>query len=173
VLHSVKINNFLFIFGWYIPSIMEKKNNTRHFGKKQDAVCKSMSILFSYAPWVLSIYNKRMCPYTKNLCEDNPNFTPSCVGHWRGAKKKTFQVGLVKSVWSFRVCYTSLLNFLLMKPCQPLQERTHPRKGEKKKQGTWIKVEASKQPKRGRTTRWKGKHSVPPKTSTTHMKHIN
>ncbi len=41
-------------------------------------LCASMSILFSYAPWVLSIY-KHVCPHTKNLCEDNPNFTPSCV----------------------------------------------------------------------------------------------
>jgi hypothetical protein len=101
-----------------------------------------------------------MCPYTKNLCEDNPNFTHPVV--WAieegGKKKRHFQVGLVKSVWSFLSCVLhKLAQLSIDETLSSFTKRTHPRKGEKKKQGTWIIVEASKQPKRGRTTRWKGK----------------
>ncbi len=43
-----------------------------------------------------------------------------------------------------------------MKPCQTSLQESHPRKGEKKKQVARTKVQASKQPKRGRPQGGKG-----------------
>jgi len=98
------------------------------------------------------------CARTLKICVKITltSHTQLCGPLKRGGKKKDIS----KWVWSsqsgpsFRVCYTSLLS--IDETLSSFTKRTHPRKGEKKKQGTWIIVEASKQPKRGRTTRWKG-----------------
>jgi hypothetical protein len=51
-------------------------------------------------------------------------------------------------------------------------KRKHPRKGEKRKEGARIKVQASKQPKRG-GSHTKVMEPLSIETFTSHMKHIN
>jgi hypothetical protein len=89
------------------------------------------------------------------------------------------------------IVYFNLLPIIgmvhMVKPCQTLPkesahaktvpnfiERKHPRKGEKKKQGSRTKVQASKTAQKRQTTRRKWNHYISKaKSSTNLMKHIN
>ncbi len=137
----------IFFLGWYIPSIMEKKNNTSILEKTR--CCVQVWAFCFHMHGGFFFQSISMCAHTlKNLCEDNPNFTPSCVGHWEG---ETSRFG--PFLCATQTCST----FYWWNPANLYKKNTLKKEREKEEMDK-DQIPGKQTTQKRRTTRKKGNH---------------